>query len=144
MPTALPHRPAELPGGMPGAARTGRSFPLPRGTGRTAARIAALTVCQGALMVGFGLLITGPARGLWPMTVEDEVNEGFEHARTGTLTTLSLLGSEAGNTLTVIAVTVLTCAGLILLPACPCGVRRLSSPWRWHSSRWCSWSSPSR
>ncbi|WP_405624970.1 diacylglycerol kinase family protein [Streptomyces sp. NBC_00016] len=119
MPTAVPHRPAELPGGRPGAARTGRSFPLPRGTGRTAARIAALTVCQGALMVGFGLLITGPARGLWPMTVEDDVNEGFEHARTGTLTTLSLLGSEAGNTLTVIAVTVLACAGLILLPRLP-------------------------
>ncbi|MFF3207351.1 diacylglycerol kinase family protein [Streptomyces sp. NPDC002962] len=119
MPTAAPHRPADLPGGRPAAARTGRSFVLPRGTGRTAARIAALTVCQGALMVGLGLLITGPARGLWPMTVEDDVNEGFEHARTGTLTTLSLFGSEAGNTLTVIAVTVLACAGLLLIPRLP-------------------------
>ncbi|MET8165874.1 diacylglycerol kinase family protein [Streptomyces sp. NPDC005329] len=119
MPTAAPERPSELPGGKPGAARTGRSFALPRGTGRTAARIAALTVCQGALMVGFGLLITGPARGLWPMTAEDDVNEGFERARTGTLTTLSLVGSEAGNTLTVIAATVLACAGLILIPRLP-------------------------
>ncbi|QJT06193.1 phosphatase PAP2 family protein [Streptomyces asoensis] len=119
MPTAAPERPAELPGERPGAARTSRSFALPRGTGRTAARVAALTVCQGALMVGLGLLITGPARGLWPMTVEDDVNEGLEHARTGTLTTLSLLGSEAGNTLTVIAVTVLACAGLILIPRLP-------------------------
>lgn len=70
-------------------------------------------------MVGFGLLITGPARGLWPMTVEDDVNEGLEHARTGTLTTLSSVGSEAGNTLTVIAITVLTCAALILIPRLP-------------------------
>lgn len=70
-------------------------------------------------MVGLGLLITGPARGLWPMTVEDEVDEGFEHARTGTLNTLSFLGSEAGNTLTVIAVTVLASTGLVLLPRLP-------------------------
>ncbi|MFD9391047.1 diacylglycerol kinase family protein [Streptomyces sp. NPDC060000] len=119
MPTTAPERPAERPGQRAGAARTSRSFALPRGTGRTAARIAALTVCQGALMVGLGLLITGPARGLWPMTVEDDVNEGFEHARTGTLTTLSFLGSEAGDTLTVIAVTVLACAGLILIPRLP-------------------------
>ncbi|WP_406004809.1 diacylglycerol kinase family protein [Streptomyces sp. NBC_00637] len=119
MPTAAAERPAELPDGQIGAARSGRSFALPRGTGRAAARIASLTVCQGALMVGLGLLITGPARGLWPMTVEDEVDEGFEHARTGTLNTLSFLGSEAGNTLTVIAVTVLASTGLVLLPRLP-------------------------
>ncbi|MGW0871048.1 diacylglycerol kinase family protein [Streptomyces sp. NPDC002740] len=119
MPTAAPERSSELPGERPEAARTGRSFALPRGTGRTAARIGALTVCQGALMVGFGLLITGPARGLWPLTAEDDVDEGLERARTGTLTTLSFLGSEAGNTLTVIAVTVLACAGLILIPRLP-------------------------
>ncbi|MGW2615094.1 diacylglycerol kinase family protein [Streptomyces sp. NPDC001500] len=119
MPTAAPERPAELPGERPGTARTGRSFALPRGVGRTAARIAALTVCQGALMVGFGLLITGPARGVWPITVEDNVNEGFERARTGAFTTMSYLGSEAGDTLTVITVTVLACAGLILIPRLP-------------------------
>ncbi|MEU5633087.1 diacylglycerol kinase family protein [Streptomyces rishiriensis] len=119
MPTAAPERPAELPGEKAGSARAGRSFALPRGLGRTAARISALTVCQGALMVGLGLLITGPARGVWPLSVEDDVNKGFEHARTGTLTTMSYLGSEAGDTLTVIAVTVLVCAGLILIPRLP-------------------------
>ncbi|MDQ0956602.1 diacylglycerol kinase family enzyme/membrane-associated phospholipid phosphatase [Streptomyces sp. B4I13] len=119
MPTAAPERPAELPGRRPGTDRAGRSFALPRGTGRAAARIGALTVCQGAVMVGCGLLITGPARGLWPMTVEDDVDEGLANARTGTLTTLSFFGSEAGNTLTVIAVTVLACAGLILIPRLP-------------------------
>ncbi|MFG2576936.1 diacylglycerol kinase family protein [Streptomyces sp. NPDC048481] len=119
MPTAAPERRAELPGERPGSARTSRSFALPRGVGRTAARIGALTVCQGALMVGLGLLITGPARGWWPMTVEDDVNVGFERARTGTLTSLSYVGSEFGDTLTVITVTVLVCAGLILVPRLP-------------------------
>ncbi|GGQ53247.1 diacylglycerol kinase family protein [Streptomyces asoensis] len=119
MPTAAAERPAELPGRGPGPDRSSRSITLPRGTGRTAARIGALTVCQGALMVGFGLLITGPARGLWPMTVEDDVNEGFERARTGTLTTLSSFASEAGNTMTIIAITLLVCAGLILIPRLP-------------------------
>ncbi|MGV9558787.1 diacylglycerol kinase family protein [Streptomyces sp. NPDC003522] len=119
MPTTAPERPAGLPGGRPGTGPAGRSRTLPRGTGRTAARVAALTVCQGAFMVGLGLLITGPARGLWPMTVEDDVNEGLEHARTATLTTVSLFASEAGNTLTVIAVTVLTCAALLLIPRLP-------------------------
>ena len=119
MPTAAQERPAELPGHRPGADRTSRSSALPRGVGRAAARISALTVCQGAVMVGCGLLITGPARGLWPMTVEDDVNERLEHIRTGALTTLSSFGSAAGDTLTVIAVTVLACAGLILIPRLP-------------------------
>ncbi|AVV48057.1 diacylglycerol kinase family protein [Streptomyces sp. ID05-04B] len=119
MPTAAPERPAELPGRRPGVGQAGRSFALPRGTGRAAARTGALTVCQGAVMVGCGLLITGPARGLWPMTVEDDVNERLQDARTATLTTLSSFGSEAGDTLTVIAVTVLACAGLILIPRPP-------------------------
>ncbi|MEU6276230.1 diacylglycerol kinase family protein [Streptomyces populi] len=96
-----------------------RSFALPRGTGRTAARIAALTACQAATMVGLGLLITGPARGLWPLTAEDTVNERLEQARTGTLTALSSIASEAGNTLTVITVTLLACLGLLLVPRLP-------------------------
>ncbi|MET9899713.1 diacylglycerol kinase family protein [Streptomyces sp. NPDC006446] len=70
-------------------------------------------------MVGIGLLITGPARGLWPITAEDTVNEGLERVRTGTLTTLSSVTSEAGNTLTVIAITLATCLGLLLIPRLP-------------------------
>ncbi|WP_406364713.1 diacylglycerol kinase family protein [Streptomyces sp. NBC_00645] len=119
MPTAVPDRPAAVPGGRTEAAGPARSFAPPRGTGRTAARIAALTVCQAALMVGFGLLITGPARDLWPITAEDTVNEGLERVRTGTLTTLSSVASEAGNTLTVIAITLATCLGLLLIPRLP-------------------------
>ncbi|MEU0040979.1 diacylglycerol kinase family protein [Streptomyces sp. NPDC006333] len=119
MPTAVPERPAGLPRTSSEEAGSGRPAALPRGIGRTAARIAALTACQAALMVGFGLLITGPARGLWPLTVEDRVDEAFERGRTGTLTTLSFLGSEAGNTLTVITLTLAACLVLVLLPRLP-------------------------
>jgi diacylglycerol kinase family enzyme/membrane-associated phospholipid phosphatase len=119
MPTVVPERAAGTPGEGPAAVRPGHPSALPRGTGRTAARIGALTVCQAALMVGFGLLITGPARHVWPLTAEDDVNEGFERIRTGPLTTLSYLGSEAGNTLTVIAGTLLSCLALLLVPRLP-------------------------
>ncbi|MER5410931.1 diacylglycerol kinase family protein [Streptomyces sp. NPDC002769] len=119
MPTAVPERPAGLPRIPSEEAGSGRPAALPRGIGRTAARIAALTACQAALMVGFGLLITGPARDLWPLTVEDRVDEAFERGRTGTLTALSFLGSEAGNTLTVITLTLAACLVLVLLPRLP-------------------------
>ncbi|WUW18279.1 diacylglycerol kinase family protein [Streptomyces sp. NBC_01465] len=92
---------------------------LPPGTGKTAARIGALTVCQAALVVGFGLLITGPARNLWPLTAEDNVNEGLVRIRTAPLNALSYVGSEAGNTLTVVAITLLSCLALLLVPRLP-------------------------
>ncbi|MFE1291036.1 diacylglycerol kinase family protein [Streptomyces sp. NPDC058751] len=119
MPTAVPEGAAEATGGRTEAVGAARSFALPRGTGRTAARVAALTACQAASMVGLGLLVTGPARGLWPLTAEDTVNERLEQARTGTLTTLSSVASEAGNTLTVVAGTLLACLGLLLVPRLP-------------------------
>ncbi|MFF3611637.1 diacylglycerol kinase family protein [Streptomyces sp. NPDC002580] len=119
MPTAVPDGPAETPGSKAEVVRSARSFTLPRGTGRTAARIGALTACQAALMVGVGLLITGPARGLWPLTAEDSVNVGLERVRESTLTTVSSIGSEAGNTLTVVVLTLATCLGLLLVPRLP-------------------------
>nr|WSW71260.1 diacylglycerol kinase family protein [Streptomyces sp. NBC_00995] len=78
-----------------------------------------MTVCQAALMVGLGLLITGPAGGMYPLTVEDRVNEGFERLRDGALNDVSLIASEAGNTATVVIITALACVGLILLPRLP-------------------------
>ncbi|MEV7346139.1 diacylglycerol kinase family protein [Streptomyces sp. NPDC093544] len=122
MPTAVPGRAAGATGATgegTGAVRPGHSSVLPRGTGITAARIGVLTFCQAALIVGFGLLITGPARNVWPLTVEDNVNKGFERIRTGPLTTLSYLGSEAGNTLTVITITLLSCVALLVIPRLP-------------------------
>ncbi|MFD8685851.1 diacylglycerol kinase family protein [Streptomyces sp. NPDC059651] len=119
MPTALPERPVRR-STPPGAVRRpGRSPALTSGSGPAAARIGAMTVCQAALMVGLGLLITGPAAGMWPLTAEDRVNEGFEHLRNGGLNDASLMASEAGNTATVIIITVLACLGLILIPRLP-------------------------
>ncbi|MGW5773478.1 diacylglycerol kinase family protein [Streptomyces longwoodensis] len=121
-----PKRPVELTAEPPGAGRGGGlgavapSRPaMPRGIGWSVRWIAALTVCQATLMVGLGLLITGPARHLWPLTAEDGVNEAFVRLRTGTLTTLSSVASEAGNTGTVIGVTLASCLALVLVPRLP-------------------------
>ncbi|WP_437022854.1 diacylglycerol kinase family protein [Streptomyces bungoensis] len=122
MSTAVPERPADLSGTGPdeGSGAVGRSRPaMPRGIGWSVRWIAALTVCQATLMVGLGLLITGPARHRWPITAEDGVNEAFVRLRTGTLTTLSAIASQAGNTGTVIGVTLASCLGLILIPRLP-------------------------
>lgn len=120
MPSAVPERPVGLPdANSTGTPRGSRAFALPRGFGGTAGRIAALTVGQAALMVGAGLLITGPAAHVWPITAEDRVEEGFEHLRTGALTTVSFIGSETGNTLTVVAITLLACLGLVCVPRLP-------------------------
>ncbi|MFF7361647.1 diacylglycerol kinase family protein [Streptomyces sp. NPDC008125] len=119
MPTALPARRAGVDEERPGISRPGRSPALTSGTGRAAVRVGALTVCQAGLMTGLGLLITGPARDWWPLTVEDEVNEGFERIRTHALTSASLIGSGAGNTSTVVGITLLVCVGLILIPRLP-------------------------
>ncbi|OIJ67316.1 diacylglycerol kinase [Streptomyces mangrovisoli] len=102
------------------AAEPGRTRPVvPRGTAWSVRWIGALTACQAALMVGLGLLITGPARNLWPLTAEDRVNEAFVRVRMGILTTLSSIASQAGNTLTVIAVTALSCLCLLVVPRLP-------------------------
>ncbi|MFI0899721.1 diacylglycerol kinase family protein [Streptomyces sp. NPDC020983] len=123
MPTVLPDRGVPRSGRGPyrrfTSSRAGRPPLLTTGAAGAAARITALTVCQAALLIGFGLLITGPARHVWPVTVEDRVNEGFEHVRTGTFDTLTSWGSGAGNTLTVIAVTLAACAVLVLAPVLP-------------------------
>ncbi|NEA38803.1 diacylglycerol kinase family protein [Streptomyces sp. SID11385] len=92
---------------------------LPLGSAGALGRVAVLTVSQAGLLVGAGLLITGPAEHVWPLTVEDRVDEGLEGIRTGTLTTLSSVGSEGGNTLTVVIGTLLVCLGLLLIPRLP-------------------------
>ncbi|MET7645887.1 diacylglycerol kinase family protein [Streptomyces sp. NPDC005426] len=119
MPTALPDRPALRPTEPRLVARPGRSPALTSGSARAAAQIGVLTVCQAALLVGFGLLITGPARGTWPLSAEDQLDERFEDLRTQALTRASLIASEAGDTATIIAVTVVVCAGLLLVPRLP-------------------------
>lgn len=124
MPTDIPDRPSRLAGARPAgsvtaAYRPGRAPALTSGSGRAAAMIAAMTVCQAALMVGFGLLITGPAARIWPMTTEDGINEGFVRVRTHALDTASFIASEAGNTATVVGITLVACLALVLVPKLP-------------------------
>ncbi|MGW2210584.1 diacylglycerol kinase family protein [Streptomyces sp. NPDC001781] len=122
MPTAVPERSAGLPEDGPRPVTTtptGHPRKLPRGVARAAASIGALAVCQAVLMIGIGFLITGPAKHVWPMTAEDGVNRGLERLRTSTLTTLSSIGSELGNTGTVIGVTLAACLGLVFIPRLP-------------------------
>ncbi|MFJ4612933.1 diacylglycerol kinase family protein [Streptomyces griseus] len=99
--------------------RPGRSPALSSGITKAAARIAAFAVCQAALVAGAGLLITGPARGLWPMTAEDAAVEALEDARTATLDTASSVASALGDTATVVGITLLVCLGLVLVPRLP-------------------------
>lgn len=124
MPTPLPGRAVPgsglSPHGGPGTASpAGRGRALSTGTAVAAARITALTVCQAALLIGFGLLLTGPARHVWPVTVEDRVNEGFVDLRTGALDNVTSWGSQAGNTLTIVAITLAACAALVFAPVLP-------------------------
>ncbi|WP_392749648.1 hypothetical protein [Streptomyces sp. LN590] len=95
MPTALSERPVERTTEPHAASRTGRSPAVTRGGGLAAVRIGVLTVCQAALMVGFGLLVTGPAHGIWPLSSADNVNEGLEHLRTGALSNPLLIASDS-------------------------------------------------
>ncbi|MER5950413.1 diacylglycerol kinase family protein [Streptomyces sp. NPDC001904] len=117
MPAVIPDRPASGAEDRvrPGTGRSPRAA-VAGAVGRSAVRIALLTAVQTGLMIGLGLLITGPARGLWPLAHEDAVDEGLERIRTGALTDVSFVASEAGNTLTIIIITVLVCLGLVLIP----------------------------
>ncbi|WP_031512969.1 diacylglycerol kinase family protein [Streptomyces sp. NRRL F-5123] len=124
MPTVLPDRSVPGSGRRPyrrlsAASRAGGPPLLTTGVASATVRVAALTACQAALLVGLGLLITGPARHLWPIAAEDGVNRGFEHLRTGTFDTVTSWGSGAGNTLTVIAITLAVCGALVVGPVLP-------------------------
>ncbi|MFD8621136.1 diacylglycerol kinase family protein [Streptomyces sp. NPDC059513] len=118
MPTTTPAR-ATDPSGIPAPPRLGHSPALSSGAGRAVVRIAAFAVCQAAMIAGLGLLITGPARNIWPLSAEDALNEAFERVRTDTLTTASAVASGAGDTSTVVGLTVLACLALLVVPPFP-------------------------
>ncbi|WP_435881741.1 diacylglycerol kinase family protein [Streptomyces parvus] len=105
--------------GAPVPPRPGHSPALSTGVPRAAARIGAFAVCQAAVIAGFGLLITGPAREFWPMTAEDTAVEALEDARTAALDTASTIASALGDTSTVVGLTLLACLALVLVPRLP-------------------------
>lgn len=105
--------------GAPVPPRPGHSPALSTGVPRAAARIGAFAVCQAAVIAGFGLLITGPAREFWPMTAEDTAVDALEDARTAALDTASTIASALGDTSTVVGLTLLACLALVLVPRLP-------------------------
>ncbi|MFE2759150.1 diacylglycerol kinase family protein [Streptomyces halstedii] len=125
--TGLPDRPSGAADATARPSGTGTEAPdatrrpsrASSGTARAAGVIAAAAVCQAALMVGLGLLITGPAARVWPLSSEDGIDDALERARTGTLDTVSSVVSEAGNTGTVVLGTVVSCLALLLIPRLP-------------------------
>ncbi|MDT0432208.1 diacylglycerol kinase family protein [Streptomyces salyersiae] len=130
MPTDIPERretrtgepamAAPAPAGRTGTAGApGRTAGSVGGGARAAGIIAATAVCQAGLMVGLGLLVTGPAARVWPVSSEDAVIDALVRVRTGTLDTLSFVVSEAGNTGTVVIGTLISCLVLLLVPRLP-------------------------
>lgn len=71
---------------------------------------------QVALMTGLGLLITVPLAGRWPLSAEDGVNRAFAAHRGEPFTELSEWLSLLASTQSVIGLTLLFVAALLLLP----------------------------
>lgn len=70
---------------------------------------------QAALMVGLGLLVTGPMAGHWPLSAEDGLNRAFAAHRTPLGNEVTEWLSLAASTQWVVAMTVICVAGLLLL-----------------------------
>jgi len=54
------------------------------------------------VMVGLGYLVTRVATHMWPLTVEDQVNQGFAAERTRTWNDITTFTSGLGNTGTIV------------------------------------------
>lgn len=67
-----------------------------------AAKIIGCWVLILALLVGIGLLVTGPLKDVWPLSAEDGVNRSLAEHRTPSATTWSLWFSSLGNTSTIV------------------------------------------
>lgn len=67
-----------------------------------AARIVGCWVAILALMVGLGLLVTGPLKDVWPLDAEDGINRSLAAHRNPSATTWSLWFSALGNTSTIV------------------------------------------
>ncbi|MFD9353502.1 diacylglycerol kinase family protein [Streptomyces sp. NPDC060031] len=68
---------------------------------------------QAALMVGVGLLVTGPLADQWPLAAEDGVNRALAAHRGGPVTPLSEWLSLLAGTQSIVALTVLAVATLL-------------------------------
>ncbi|MGI5353721.1 phosphatase PAP2 family protein [Streptomyces sp. CA-252508] len=100
---------------------TGNKTPMTTGNGGSAGRIGPLALLPvlGLLMVGAGLLVTGPAADHPPLTAEDAVSRWFAARRGGTATGVSEWLTFVASTESVIGVTVVCVVALVVLPRAP-------------------------
>ncbi|MFE9396256.1 diacylglycerol kinase family protein [Streptomyces flavidovirens] len=91
------------------------------GSGAAAGRTRPLLLLPAlwALMVGAGLLITGPAAARWPLSAEGDVNAWFAGHRTGPATSASEWLTLIASTEGVIGVTLVCVVALVVLPRVP-------------------------
>ncbi|MGI5447232.1 diacylglycerol kinase family protein [Streptomyces sp. CA-243310] len=87
-----------------------------RGDAARRGGILLLLPLQVALMTGLGLLITIPLAGRWPLSAEDGVNRAFAAHRGQGATELSQWLSLLASTQSVIGLSLLCVAALLLLP----------------------------
>ncbi|MFD3326893.1 diacylglycerol kinase family protein [Streptomyces sp. NPDC058701] len=71
---------------------------------------------QAALMVGLGLLVTGPAAGHWPFSEEDRANQDLAERRAAPVTGVSEWFSTLAATETIIGLALLCIVALLVLP----------------------------
>ncbi|MEW2417007.1 diacylglycerol kinase family protein [Streptomyces sp. NPDC046866] len=83
----------------------------PAGSGRLS--VLWLLPLQTALMVGVGLMVTGPLADQWPVSAEDGINRGLAAHRGGPATPFSEWLSLLAGTQSIIALTVLAAAAML-------------------------------
>ncbi|MFD3679670.1 diacylglycerol kinase family protein [Streptomyces sp. NPDC058613] len=71
---------------------------------------------QAALMVGLGVLVTGPAAGHWPFAAESRANQDLAERRAAPVTGVSEWLSAMAATEAIIGVTLLCIVALLVLP----------------------------
>ena len=84
----------------------------PRALGPLVGQLLLAWACVLAVLVLLGLLLTNGLERVWPLTVEDDASRELEDARTATGNDVTFLISEAGNTITIVALCALL-AGLL-------------------------------
>ncbi|WP_107357991.1 diacylglycerol kinase family protein [Streptomyces agglomeratus] len=91
------------------------------GSGTAAGRIRPLLLLPPlwALMVGAGLLITGPAASWWPLAAEGDVNAWFAGHRTGPATAVTEWLTLVASTESIIGITLVCVVALVVLPRVP-------------------------
>lgn len=78
-----------------------------------------LVPVQAALMVGLGLLVTGPLAGLEPLSREDAVNRALAARRTPLWDSVTEWLSTAAGTPGIVLVTLVCVIALVVLPRAP-------------------------